>query len=404
MKQIIKNNLERYPVLYEFGRMTNGLIVDLQNLSIYGLSFLFSFLPKKKNKIVIKSFYGRGYGNNSKYIVESLLESNRTLEIIWLVTKKGREKSIFPYGVKPVIDNRIIEAYHLATAKVWIDDCRKIRPVYKSRDQLYLQTWHSPLRLKKIEKDAEGMLSTNYVKAAKRDSKNIDLMISGCQFSHNIYRNSFWYEGPIKKTGTPRCGVFFKENKDLEYKVKQYFQIPTNSTLILYAPTFRKESTDAYSFDYEKVVSAFSNKLNSKCYLLVRLHPNVAAHSDSIKFSKNVINATYYDDMQELLCASEVLITDYSSSMFDMAIGRKKCFLYAPDIQKYLEKERSLYFDLTDLPFPLASNIEELVSLIGTFNEEDYLKKLEEFLVKIGNYEDGKASERIAKLLLSVLM
>jgi len=404
MKKNIKSKLKKYPRLYIFGKKINGFIVDLQNFIFYGLSFLFSFLPKKKNKIVIKSFYGRGYGNNSKYIVESLLKSNKCLEIIWLVTKKGIEESVFPERVIPVVDNRFIEAYHLATAKVWIDDCRKVRPVYKSKNQFYLQTWHSPLRPKKIEKDAEEMLSSRYVNAAKRDSKNIDLMISGCQFSHNIYRNSFWYDGPIEKTGTPRCDVFFKEDKSVVDKVKRRFNILKNATLILYAPTFRKTDTDVYSFDYEQVVSAFSNKLNSECYLLVRLHPNVAAQSNSIKFSKNVINATYYDDMQELLCASSVLLTDYSSSMFDMAIGRKKCFLYAPDIQTYLENERGLYFDLTDLPFPLATNIEELIGQIEKFDESKYLKEIEEFLVEIGNYEDGKASEKITKILLSELV
>lgn len=404
MKQVIKSKLKKGSRLYAFGKAVNNFTVDLQDFIFYGLSFLFSFLPKKKNKIVIKSFYGRGYGNNSKYIVESLLKSNKFLEIIWLVTKKDIRDLNFPDGVKAAIDSRFVEAYHLATAKIWIDDCRKVRPIYKSKNQVYLQTWHSPLRLKKIEKDAEKMLSSRYVKAAKRDSKNIDLMISGCQFSHNIYRNSFWYDGPIAKTGTPRCDVFFKGEKNIEDKVKRYLDIPKKSILILYAPTFRKTATDVYSFDYEQVVSAFSNKLNSECYLLVRLHPNVAAQSNSIKFSKNVINATYYDDIQELLCASSVLLTDYSSSMFDMAIGRKKCFLYAPDIQTYLENERGLYFDLTDLPFPLATNIEELIGLIEKFDESKYLKEIEEFLVEIGNYEDGKASEKITKILLSELV
>src|SRR5690554_6615379 len=158
MKKNIKSKLKRYPRLYIFGKAINGFIVDIQNFVFYGLSFLFSFLPKKKNKIVIKSFYGRGYGNNSKYIVESLLKCNRHVEIIWLVTKKGIEESNFPDGVKAVMDSRLIEAYHLATAKIWIDDRRKVRPIYKSKGQFYLQTWHSPLRPKKIEKDAEEML------------------------------------------------------------------------------------------------------------------------------------------------------------------------------------------------------------------------------------------------------
>ena len=80
--------------------------------------------------------------------------------------------------------------------------------LYKKRDgQFYVQTWHSSLRLKKIEADAVDGLTDNYIKMAKADSKQTDLLISGCQFSTEIFRRAFWYDGPIVSTGTPRGDV-----------------------------------------------------------------------------------------------------------------------------------------------------------------------------------------------------
>jgi len=402
MKEKIKKVLKNRPKLYAGAEWVSGFLADVANASFFILSILFSLMPKKK-KIAIKSFYGRGYGNNAKYIVEELVKHDSDVEIVWLVNKKGKEESSFPSYITPVLDGRMRELYHLATAKVWIDDCRKVRPIYKSRNQFYLQTWHSPLRPKKIEKDAGNMLSPRYVKSAKRDSKNIDLMISGCDFSHNIYQRAFWYEGEIAKVGTPRCDIFFKKDEAIIEKVRTHFGIPPGSAVVLYAPTFRRVATDVYKFDYEKVRSAIGSKMNRECYMLIRLHPNVAHQSGDISYSDKVMNATYYEDMQDLLYVSDVLITDYSSSMFDMAIARKVCIMFAPDYEYYIKAERELYFDLDKLPFPLAKSESDLIDVLSCFDHEEYLKELEGFLCEIGNYEDGHASKRIAEILITKL-
>lgn len=403
-KKKIKVLVKDHKYIYIILKLLNSYLVKLENSFFYSLSYVFSYiLPINNNKIVIKSFYGRGYGSSSKYIVEEILrQQDGEVDIVWLCSEKSYVIEFFPHGVRPVHATRIKEIYELATAKIWVDDCRKIQPIYKRNKQFYLQTWHSPLRPKKIEKDAGEYLHTKYIKGAKNDSKNIDLMISGCEFSHNIYRNSFWYDGLIEKTGTPRCDIFFNDVLKLSEQVKNFYSIPLNAQIILYAPTFRMNEKYNYSWGFDKLINAYSKKTGIDTYLLVRLHPNVAQQATTLKYSKNVINATYYPDMQELLCACEILITDYSSSMFDIAIARKKCILYTPDLTKYLEKERELYFDLSKLPFPMAKKEEHLLSAIQSL-DQDYFESLEKFLVEIGNYEDGKASERVANLLLSKL-
>ena len=97
--------------------------------------------------------------------------------------------------------------------------------------------------------------------------------------------------------------------------------------------------------------------------------------------------------MQELLVSSNVLITDYSSSMFDYAYMKKTVFLYATDYKNY---DRNTYFKLDSLPFPFSDKESELIKNIENYNQNDYLLNLNTFLnEEIGSYESGIANETL---------
>ena len=149
-------------------------------------SFPFRLLPIKNNRILVENFFGKGFGDSPKYIVKELLNGKTLdLEVIWLV--KGKFYTDIPSEIKQVKRGTLAELYYLSTSKVWIDNERKHLGVVKRRKQYYIQTWHSPLRLKKIEMDACENLTEFYKKTIKHDSKNMDLISAGCDFSYNIY-------------------------------------------------------------------------------------------------------------------------------------------------------------------------------------------------------------------------
>ena len=109
--------------------------------------------------------------------------------------------------------------------------------------------------------------------------------------------------------------------------------------------------------------------------------------------SDDIIDVTDYPDMQALLCASDILITDYSSAMFDISLIKKPCFIYAIDADKY---DRGFYFNLNDLPYPLSCSNEELIDRLLNFDMKSYISKLDDFYTKrIGSFEDGKSCERL---------
>ncbi|MCM1321646.1 MAG: CDP-glycerol glycerophosphotransferase family protein [Bacteroides sp.] len=369
---------------------------ELITLSFY----VFRVFPVRKNKVVMVSFFGKGFCDNPKYIAEELLKQNEKYDFVWLVNDL-HDKS-FPEGIRLVKNNSLRATYEQVTAKVWIDNCRKPFWVRKRKNQFYIQTWHGDLPLKKIEKDVEDQLSkSGYVKNAKNDSKMADLMVAGTQWTADLYRKSFWYDGDIAVWGSPKSERLLEDSSDICKKVKDALDISNDTHLAMFAPTFRNTNLNyEYFFDYEKITATLEKRFSGKWTIIKRYHPNVS----EIKRAENdsAIDATHYPDMQELLIAVEVLITDYSSTMFETIYNpRKVCFLYADDLSEY---DRGFYFDLKTLPFSFSQNMCELEKNILGFDREEYLKKTMEQKKLFGFLEKPcgavKCSEKIRNIVL----
>lgn len=369
--------------------MINSIVKFIAGLLFY----IFRIFPINNRKICLVNFNGKGYGDNIKPIIEEMISQNKQskFNFVWLVQKKYDE---IPSFIKQVRIKSVVGIYHLTTAKIWINNHRFNTYVKKRKKQFYIQTWHSSLRLKKIEGDAIKYLPKSYIKIAKHDSKMINILTCGSLFSEKIYKKSFWYSGEIFLCGTPKFDIYFKENikKKIKLNVLKRYKIKNDLKLILYAPTFRK-SNDSFNgnLDFSSLVKEKSLR---NYVFLVRFHPNTNA---KISESSSVINVTNYPNIENLLIACDMLITDYSGCCFDALVLKKPCVLYVPDLKEYLKNERSLYFDFKDLPFKKAKNLLELKDTINYFDYEEYLKKIGLFSKKIGLIENGNASKLICE-------
>lgn len=357
-------------------------------------------LPVQKNKVIASSYYGKGYGDNPKYIVEELLRDSSEYKIVWVVQDKDLVEPL-PNGVIPCLKDSIKYIYHITTAKVWIDNCRKSF-FYKKKSQFYIQTWHG-FALKRIEKDAELALSKSYVSQAKKDSENVDIIISEASMMTRMYKNSFWYSGEVVEWGSPRNDVIIDKVSALKNKstVYEYYGINLEKRTILYAPTFRSnKSLEPYALDYVRVIKACQKRFGGSFVFLVRLHPNISKLSGFVEYNSNVLNATPYPDMQELLSAVDVVISDYSSLMFDFALSMKPCFQFAMDIDDYKE-DRNFNIPLDELPFTVATDNDEMEKAILSFDEDEYKKSVELFFDSVGMVRDGNSSKKCAELVRS---
>ena len=366
-------------------------------------SWLFTFFcPIKKNKILFMSYYGSQYGCNPKYLSQYIVTHYPDYDVVWAFVHPERYGNIS--GIRVVRYLSIRYFYELCTCKVLVTNYRMTLLSWKRKGQYYIQTWHSSLRLKMIEKDAEDKLPVSYKNMALKDSLNIDYLLSGCAYSTSIFRSSFWYKGNILEFGTPRNDLFFSANIDDVKRIKDNLNIPFSHKVVLYAPTFRQNNkNNRYELDYAKVLQILQKDTHSNWTVLVRLHPHLLACSNSLIDNSVVKNVTSYDDIQELLLVSDILITDYSSLMFDFALTQRPCFLFTPDLEEYIKNERNLYFDIQNLPFPMAVNEDELIQVLSLFNSCQYEEKLNTFLSEIKSFESGRACKAISEKIQEII-
>lgn len=360
----------------------------------------------KRGRVVCWAYNYKQYGCNPRYLTEYLLENYPDMEVVW-VFRRGVDISAVDSRVKCVRFRTWEYLKMVASAEFLVTNSRTDPwHIYwhKRPEQKYLMLWHGGAALKRVERDVEDRLGFSYVRKAKRDSEVCDLMISGCRANTELIRNSFWYSGEILEAGIPRNDVFFNQplHASLRQHIVEKYNLPEEGAIVLYAPTFRRSGTiEPYRINWADIVPRLERMFaGRKVTILLRLHPNLIGKVDtsSLMTHPAVIDMTRYHDMQELLCVSDMLITDYSSSMFDYAMLRRPCILYATDVEKY---DRGYYYDFRELPFPLAQNMEQLTALIDSFDMETYNEELERFLdERLGLKERGVAAEMLAQWMV----
>ncbi|MFA1820242.1 CDP-glycerol glycerophosphotransferase family protein [Virgibacillus oceani] len=358
------------------------------------LIYFFHLFPIKTNKIFLFSYYGGNYGCNPKYISKFIAEHDRNdnYDVVWAFHDPDAKQEL--NHIRKVKTMSIKYFYELCTARIVITNYRTTDLFVKRKNQYYIQTWHSSLRLKQIEKDAANVLGTEYIEIAKKDSRKCDLLLSGCADSTAIFRNAFWYDGEIFEHGTPRNDVLFKTTPNHRVNIRKELNIEPDTKVLLYAPTFRKNNdVSVYELNWKRITERLKKSFGNDWVVLVKLHPHLIHQSSQLIYENNVMDVTSYDDIQELLLISDVLITDYSSLMFDFAITKRPCFLYIPDVEAYTKQDRKLYFNIRELPFISATSEENLIGEIKTFDRRKYEKNIRHFLDKTGSFEQGKASE-----------
>lgn len=359
------------------------------------LKVLPKIMPINQNKIVFNNFNGKGYGCNPKYIAEELLRQNTEYDLVWLVKDLNEE---MPDGIRKVSYYGFRAKLQWLSAKMWISNVRTYHGVDKRTGQYYIQTWHSSLALKKVEGDIKDN-PVDRVEESKYDGSVTDLMFANNDVRENQIRRAFWYYGPIMRCGVPRNSVLFENSGKLQNKIRKYFGIDENALIAMYAPTFRKNADGhIYELNFSSIEEAIRAKFKcDRAILLLRLHPNVTGQSDALKFSDSIINASYYPDMQELLAATDILISDFSSCIFDFAFAKKPVFLIAKDKSNYLKNERELLFSIDELPFNLAETEEELCDEIKGFSSDVYIEQCQVFFESIGLTEDGNGAKQVVE-------
>lgn len=363
----------------------------------------------RKEPIDTRKIFFRAYGDyadHGKYITDALLKIRDDLDIVWVVSDWAAQ---LPEGVRRIYGGNWKQyIYEMETAKVWVLDLAVPDFIKKRQGQVYLQTKHwASITLKKFYLDTVTLRDVPQLVATwKRDGAMIDHIITGSDFDTESCRRGFGFQGKALQYGSPRSDALFHERENKE-KIYDYYGLDREGHILLYAPTYRfdKEkgktvhAAKELELDLVRTKRALENRFGGQWCMLLRLHPSVSRAYENMEWPDFVVNSSRYPDSQELVAASDILISDFSSIMFEPAFVKKPVFLFATDLQDYITNEYELLIKYEALPFPKAGSNQELEQCILNFDEVTYRKEVTEFLDSYGVHEDGHASQRAAEFI-----
>ena len=360
---------------------------------------VFWIFPIKRNRISLINEQSFLYGDNLKYLNRYIQEKHGGEYDVIFPVKEGTERAPGATYVKPMSFHYF---KYLLTSGAVITNCGGLSYLPKRKTQLFINTWHGGGAYKKVGIDVWDSIFKR--KEEEMNSGNTDYLCCSCKaFALYEAPPMYFKSKQCIKTGMPRNDIFFHKNAVIKEKVYAALNLKEEEHLIIYAPTYRSDTNSFANekrmrdidIDYLNIITCLERKMGGKWRFGVRLHPRIGVKEFE---DKTIINCTKYSDMQELLYACDAVITDYSSLMWDYSLTKKPCFLYAPDIDDY-EKERGFYVPVSEWPFPISRTNEELINIINSFDETQYISAVEEHHRKMGSYEDGSASFRVMELI-----
>ena len=364
--------------------------------------FPLRILPVKKNRILLVSWMGYRFSGNTMYLAK------------YLAQHYGEEKEIF-FAVKGEMDSLQKQNPHIhfiqygtfayfktvMTSKIFVTDGGDVTYVPFKKSQVVVDTWHGGGAYKKVGLAALGdtKLVRSYI---RHDSKKYSIYLSSSEKFTEVFSAERLLDKKVFfEVGMPRNDMLVHPDKDQIEEVRN--ELGVKEHIILYAPTFRDYAEDVYDWgmpditmDVPGLLENASKRFGGEWRFLYRGHPN--AKKLNVE-NESITDVTMYPDMQKLLLVADILITDYSSSIWDFSLTGKPGFLYVEDLEQY-RKVRNFETPIETWPFILTKNNEELLEAMEHFDEDDYGKRVNHHLSSFGNKETGEATRLTVEEML----
>ena len=361
---------------------------------------LFFGRKTEQNKVFVMT-YDSLYSCNPKSIVNELLSRNDGLHIVWPYL--GREEDArkqFPQGITLVRRGSIRMIKEQASAKVWLDNAINCLwfGIPKKKDQIYINTWHGSLGIKKYSGDDLWM------SIAAKAADTTDYCITNSTFEENIFKENLWPNSCMLPFGHARNDILFRtgEHGDIRENIRRQLGVTAGTKMFLYAPTFRDDHNFNWmTLDFSRLRSNLEKRFGGKWVILLRFH-----FKDRNNMSWGNGHAQEYvsangPDMYQLMIASDAGCSDYSSWIYDYLLLDRPAFLFLPDLSDY-DEERGFTYPIKTTPFLRAEDNDEMEHAVLEYDEDAYKKAKEAFLKEKGCYEKGDAASRAADFIESI--
>jgi len=343
--------------------------------------------------VLFTSWQGLFYSDNPRALSEEMRRRGAPFEQVWVV---GPRTGPVPDYVRTVACGSPEHHVALEAARCIISNDTIHDVFVKAPGARYLQTWHGT-PLKKIAFDVERPVfedADRYPGDLARDVARWDWLLSPNRWATGILRGAFRFEGEILETGYPRNDLLWSpEREEIRARARHRLGIPDGVRAVLYAPTWR----DGDPFSVALDLGTLARTLGADHAFLLRAHWHAFA-SEASRRVPGVLDVTEYQDVRELYLAADVLITDYSSAMFDFAVTGKPMLFFAYDLPRYRDELRGFYLDLeAEAPGPVLTSSGDVAAALRELEAvtSDHAAVYERFRARFLQLEDGRASARV---------
>jgi CDP-glycerol glycerophosphotransferase len=354
-----------------------------------------------RDEVLFESYESRAYGDNARAIYEELRRRVPDLRCRWMVVDG---QTALPEGLEPVRRYGRDHFEAMARARyVVVPNYRPMEPWFETPDeQVVLQTWHgAPFKRIALDNPRWDALTTHrHTEMIKGESARWDYLVSPNPPSTPILRGAFGFEGEMLETGYPRTDVFHApDREERAAAVRRALGLDEKVRVVLYAPTMRDDhrySGNRYSLDMQLDLEAARRELADDHVLLVRRHAKVIDSVPGVDGSF-ALDVSSWPDVNELLQATDILVSDYSSLMFDFAVTGRPMLFFTYDLADYRDRLRGFYFDPARQPGPHLATSAEVVAAIRDIDAVSaaHADAYAAFRADFTPWDDGHAAQRL---------
>lgn len=388
----------------------------IKSMVLFGYRLLTHLVPVKKRTVVFMSSLGRSYTGNPRAICEEMAREGllKRFRCYYILDDPKRFSSLLPKGVHPLKNARLRYYIVMAAAGIWVSDTRFQNYMVKRKETIYIQTWHGT-PLKKLGLDlkelhmAGGESLLEYQEEFRKNAATWDYLISQNPFSSKVFRQAFDFHKTMLEIGYPRNDILVNAAQGMEIssdfceqKLRRKLRIPEGKKVMLYAPTWRDDrfyNERDYRFATELDFSKMRQEFGDSYVLVVKFHymvreKNALCCPDFIRTVGEEI------EISKLYLLADLLITDYSSAMFDYSILGRPMYFYAYDLKNYKDVLRGFYFDFeAEAPGPIVTTTDALIAAIKREFSQKEKERYQRFAEKYNPFDDGNASKKVVEII-----
>lgn len=352
-----------------------------------------------EESVFFQSYLGEQATDSALALHHELRRRFPKMKLYWGVVDRS---VALPEGAIPVVRYTRDWYEKISRAEFLVNNIYFFSWFKKRPFQTYIQTWHGT-PLKKIGRSywEDRQRAPIWIERMDRQAASWDYLVSPNAFCTEKFAEEFRYSGTVIESGYPRNDVLAVGDPNVREHVRRRLAIPSNKKVILYAPTWRdNKSAQAWVAEFIQLLDlqSLARELGEEYIVLVRGHGHNARAGSTVGSSGRVVDVTYYPEINDLYAATDLVITDYSSVMFDFAVTGKPMLFFAPDLESYADGVRGFYLDYEDtVPGPVLSQQDEVAGVVRSLLESGWSpdRRYTSFVERFCGLEDGQASKRV---------